>query len=530
MVDNRRDRGQNTAQIRNYLRSMPFAAMLGQMREDERINAAWNFARTGWLRSRLDGAASKLPDRTAGILNSQAYGPAALCCDAIVIVLAAIVAGTGYQLMAFSQIGSPSPFVDTGILVSLLFCGISRFKALQLPFGTSLAHERAKAALSSWIGAFAFFLFIAFTMKIGTQLSRGAILSFFVLGAAGVVVSRVNAPILMARTLKRAALAGPDIIVVGPQNELLLFHLIADLRRTTGVEPSMVTFDSGCNADAWPYELKRTVAHVYKLAHGARPGQILVLGASLPPERLSGLLEGFAGIPRSICLVPDGFTAGCLRQRIAAIGDHVAVEIQAAPLDVAQRTIKRMIDIIVSASGLLFLAPFLAAIATAIKLDSLGPVFFRQTRTGYRGYTFRIFKFRTMSVLEDGPSLAQAARNDARVTRIGAFLRRSSFDELPQLFNVLLGDMSLVGPRPHALAHDRTYERQISNYTLRQHVRPGITGWAQVNGLRGETPTTDAMRRRVEYDIWYVRHCDLLLDIQIVARTVFEILRARNAY
>lgn len=529
MVDYRRDRERYTTQFRDHVRA--FGAALAQSREDARgAPTMWNSAMMEWLRGRLDYGTWQTPHRTAGILNSHAYAPVALVCDAVVIVLAAVAAGAGYQLAAFSRIGSPSPFFDTGILIAVLFCGISRFKAQHLPFGTSRAHERARAALSSWIGAFAFFLFIAFTIKIGTSLSRGAILSFFVLGAAGVVLSRVNVPILMARTLKRAALAGPDIILAGPQNDPLLFRLSADLRRTIGVDPCLVTFDRACDADTWPDELNRTVKHVYKLAHGARPGQVLVFGAGLQPERLSSLLEGLAGIPRAICLVPDAYTSNCLRQRITAIGNHLAVETQSAPLEAMERIVKRAIDIAVSLAALLVFAPLMAAIAVAIKLDSQGPVFFLQRRTGYRGLTFRIVKFRTMSVLEDGPSLTQAGRNDARVTRVGAFLRHSSLDELPQLFNVLAGHMSLVGPRPHAVAHDRTYERTIANYTLRQHVRPGITGWAQVNGLRGETATTDIMRRRVEYDIWYVRHCDLLLDLQIMARTVLEIARARNAY
>lgn len=525
-----RDRERHAVQFRNHVRA--FAAAFTPAREEGRGGAPlWSTAPAEWLAGRFASSSDeRAPRRATGILNSQAYAPAALACDAAVIVFAAIAAGAGYQLIAYSQIGNPAPFFDTGLLIAALFCGISRFKAQHLPFGTSLAHERARAALSSWAGAFAFFLFIAFTMKIGTSFSRGAILSFFVVGAAGAVVSRVNAPILMARTLKRASLAGPDVILAGPQNDPLLFRLTTDMRQTTGIDPCLVTFDCACGAAAWQRELQRTVEHVYKLAHGARPGQILVFGDGLSPERLSSLLEGLAGIPRSVCLVPDGYTSICLRQQITAVGNHVAVEVQSAPLGATERIFKRTTDIAGSLAALLVLAPLMAAIAIAIKLDSPGPVFFLQRRTGYRGLLFRIAKFRTMSVLEDGPSLVQAGVNDARVTRVGAFLRRSSLDELPQLFNVLMGHMSLVGPRPHAVAHDRAYERTVANYTLRQHVRPGITGWAQVNGLRGETATVDIMRRRVEYDIWYVRHSSLLLDLQIMARTILEIARARNAY
>jgi undecaprenyl-phosphate galactose phosphotransferase/putative colanic acid biosynthesis UDP-glucose lipid carrier transferase len=141
-----------------------------------------------------------------------------------------------------------------------------------------------------------------------------------------------------------------------------------------------------------------------------------------------------------------------------------------------------------------------------------------------------MFKFRTMSVMEDGESIEQALPGDKRVTKIGRILRASSIDELPQLINVLRGDMSLVGPRPHALAHDTEFEKLLADYAFRHHVKPGMTGWAQVNGLRGATPTLEAVAKRVELDLWYINNWSLWLDLQIVFRTVFEVLRKRNAY
>ena len=150
-----------------------------------------------------------------------------------------------------------------------------------------------------------------------------------------------------------------------------------------------------------------------------------------------------------------------------------------------------------------------------IKLDSPGPIFFLQTRNGFNGHAFRIVKFRSMHVLEDGDTIRQATRADPRVTKIGRWLRRTNIDELPQLFNVLYGNMSLVGPRPHAAAHNSEYEKLIANYAFRYHVKPGITGWAQVNGYRGETPFTDLMEKRVELDLWYINNWSMWLDIKI---------------
>jgi lipopolysaccharide/colanic/teichoic acid biosynthesis glycosyltransferase len=158
--------------------------------------------------------------------------------------------------------------------------------------------------------------------------------------------------------------------------------------------------------------------------------------------------------------------------------------------------------------------------ALLIKVDSPGPVLFLQNRNGFNGRTFRIVKFRTMHVLEDGDDIRQATRADPRVTRLGWWLRRANIDELPQLFNVLQGDMSLVGPRPHAVAHNSEFEKLVANYAFRHHVRPGITGWAQVNGYRGETPTPEVMAKRVEFDIWYINNWSIWTDIRILFRTL----------
>jgi putative colanic acid biosynthesis UDP-glucose lipid carrier transferase len=195
-----------------------------------------------------------------------------------------------------------------------------------------------------------------------------------------------------------------------------------------------------------------------------------------------------------------------------------------------QAALKRTLDLAIALPMLILLAPLLIAVAVFIKLDSAGPALFRQSRVGLNGRAFGILKFRTMNVVEDGDAVVQAERNDARVTRMGAFLRVSSIDELPQLLNVIAGDMSLVGPRPHAIAHDIHYASLIPEYIQRQRVKPGITGWAQVNGYRGGTPTLDLMQCRVDLDIWYTNHASIALDLAILARTPLELMRNRNVY
>jgi len=191
---------------------------------------------------------------------------------------------------------------------------------------------------------------------------------------------------------------------------------------------------------------------------------------------------------------------------------------------------KRALDLAIAVPLLILLSPLMIALAVAIRLSSSGPALFRQTRLGTFGAPFRIFKFRTMNVLEDGAAIAQASEDDKRVTSVGRWMRRLSLDELPQFINVINGDMSMIGPRPHAIAHDLLYGKLIDGYHLRQAVKPGISGWAQIHGHRGATPTTSRMRERLAYDVWYAKNASIALDIQIALRTIGAILRPRNAY
>jgi putative colanic acid biosynthesis UDP-glucose lipid carrier transferase len=228
--------------------------------------------------------------------------------------------------------------------------------------------------------------------------------------------------------------------------------------------------------------------------------------------------------------VPDEFTGEFLRHGLSEIGNRIAVDVQKAPMTGVGCATKRAMDIVLSAGLIVFFAPLLIGISVAVLCDSPGPVFFRQRRNGHQGRIFRIIKFRTMTVMEDGDVASQASKDDQRVTRVGRILRKYSLDELPQLLNVLQGEMSLIGPRPHPMALDDLYSKLIENYEIRQHVKPGITGWAQVHGLRGETQTLDLMYRRIELDCWYAKNCGVILDLRILARTVLEVLRPRNAY
>jgi undecaprenyl-phosphate galactose phosphotransferase/putative colanic acid biosynthesis UDP-glucose lipid carrier transferase len=229
-------------------------------------------------------------------------------------------------------------------------------------------------------------------------------------------------------------------------------------------------------------------------------------------------------------LVPDKSVRALSDLTWSARNPAPTVELQRAPLSGPQRFVKRAADVLIAAFVLLFFLPIMAIVAVAIKLDSSGPVIFKQVRKGFNGKQFVILKFRTMTVQENGNTVVQATRDDSRVTATGRLLRSTSIDELPQLWNVLRGDMSLIGPRPHALAHDNYFEAQLSDYAFRHHVKPGITGWAQCNGARGGTPTIEHIAERVKLDLWYINNWSFWLDLLILAKTTVEVIRKRNAY
>jgi putative colanic acid biosynthesis UDP-glucose lipid carrier transferase len=246
--------------------------------------------------------------------------------------------------------------------------------------------------------------------------------------------------------------------------------------------------------------------------------------------RIEVLLHEFRDTTASIYFVPDISGFDLVQARCAEIHGIPMLAICDTPFHGMNAVQKRAIDILLSLGALLLGWPVLLAIAIAVKISSPGPVLFKQRRYGLHGEEILVYKFRTMSVWEDGPVVVQAMREDLRVTGIGRLLRRASLDELPQLFNVLQGKMSFVGPRPHAVAHNELYRKLISGYMIRHKVRPGMTGWAQVHGLRGETRTVEQMRQRVEFDLDYLRNWTLWLDVRIILKTAAIVFFHGKAY
>ncbi len=256
--------------------------------------------------------------------------------------------------------------------------------------------------------------------------------------------------------------------------------------------------------------------------HGVH--EVYVTLPLMSQPRIAQLVEALHGTTASLYFVPDVLAAPVVQGRLDSLHGLPVLALCETPFTGIDAVVKRGSDLLIAGLAVLLLAPVMAAIALAVRLDSPGPALFRQRRNGLDGREIVVWKFRTMRVMQDGAHVPQATQHDPRITRVGAFLRRTSLDELPQFFNVLQGRMSVVGPRPHAVAHNEQYRALIGAYQIRHKVRPGITGWAQVHGCRGETDTLDKMRQRVEYDIDYLRHWSLALDLRIVWRTARLVL------
>lgn len=270
-----------------------------------------------------------------------------------------------------------------------------------------------------------------------------------------------------------------------------------------------------------------------ELATFAKENRIDMIYITLPmvtQPRILALLEDLRDTTVSIYFAPDIFVTDLIQGRLDDVGGMPVVAVCDTPFSGVNGLIKRSSDIILSILILLLIAPLMLIIAIGVKISSPGPIIFKQRRYGVDSKDIVVYKFRSMTVCEDGGHIAQATKNDNRVTRLGGILRRTSLDELPQFVNVLQGRMSIVGPRPHAVAHNELYRKLIRGYMVRHKVKPGITGWAQVNGYRGETDTVDKMQKRIEYDLEYLRHWSLGLDLWIIMKTVLIVVRDRHAY
>jgi putative colanic acid biosynthesis UDP-glucose lipid carrier transferase len=277
----------------------------------------------------------------------------------------------------------------------------------------------------------------------------------------------------------------------------------------------------------------RMIGRLDELSRFVREKNIQLIYLSLPmasQPRILHILDELKDTTASIFFVPDMFVTDLIQGRTGSVCGMPVISVCETPFTGSNGFVKRLSDIVLSVIILVLISPILLSVALAVKFSSPGPIIFRQRRYGLDGKEILVYKFRSMTVTEDGAKVQQATKNDSRITPLGAILRKTSIDELPQFVNVMQGRMSIVGPRPHAVAHNEMYRKLIKGYMVRHKVKPGITGWAQVNGYRGETDTLDKMQGRIDYDLDYLRNWSLRLDLYIIYRTVRLVLKDQQAY
>jgi Undecaprenyl-phosphate glucose phosphotransferase len=455
-------------------------------------------------------------------LSYDQFGTLAALSDACAIVVASMATGSAYHWLAFGRVGSVVEFFGVGVILAALAAALMKLKGLYSPDSLLSVRPHIAPILFVWSSVVLFLLGVSFTLKVSDALSRGSILSLAISAPILILSQRFLLKRTMLAILQKGWLKRPKVVLI-TRDPSATPASDQTLRAYEVVETYILPSNSG------------GARHVlWKIVSAARSsnavGEIhLSVDWNRWPD-LKQVLAELRVLPVPVRLIADATARQILQYPQKNLGGVASFELQRAPLTAGERAAKRAFDMAAATVGLLAMAPFLLAVAVAVRMESPGPVLFRQMRGGFNGRAFQILKFRTMRVLEDGPTIIQATANDHRLTRLGRWLRQSSVDELPQLINVLRGDMSLVGPRPHALAHDLQYSRLISNYPYRHHVKPGITGWAQVNGFRGETPTVNLMTQRVELDLWYVTNWSFWLDLRILFRTLLEVCRRRNAF
>ena len=450
--------------------------------------------------------------------------------DFTLIVAASIATGVVYHFLAFDDWGDVDAYVVIGCYSGLTFVLLSKLLGLYQPNALLSARGQIRGVLIAWGATALFMTSLLFLLKTGADYSRGATISFDFLGVVLIVAFRYVTALNLRRALANGTLGGQRVIVIGDPEELSIKPK-TDLLRTYGArEVGRFELSPASGPTLSNIARDSEVINSGIMAARANYAELVLLALRwVDTARTDFVCERLRALPLPVFLLPDRSVNSILSRSSWDRRVLAPIEVQRAPLSPRDLIVKRLFDVTFAGLALAIFSPLLLLTAVAIKLDSDGPVIFRQRRRGFNGREFAIYKFRTMTVLEDGSTVRQAQRDDARVTWLGRLLRASSIDELPQLINVLTGDMSLVGPRPHAVVHDDEYGKLIDNYMYRHHVKPGITGWAQIHGFRGETDVA-LMAKRIQRDLWYINNWSLWLDLKIMARTCVEVLRGQNAY
>jgi Undecaprenyl-phosphate glucose phosphotransferase len=489
------------------------------------------FPSESYLQGRPAGSHAELGLSQPLRFPCAAIAPIFAFVDAVSIVLASLVGAGGYQFLISGTTWNLDFHIGAGITAALLYLLIGRSSGFYQVADMFSSRRETSQILWQWFLTSLLLALLAFLFKIGIEFSRVSIIGFGILALPLLFTSRNLMKAALTSAVSQNRVQGRRVIVVGLRDEFAALRETDLLHRFGLTEVGRIAFP---NQGDQAFSRGRTnTASLDQALIDARDrgAEEIVLALSWNDLRSIDLARDWLrSSPLPVRLLPDQKVRYLTDNPAFTVGSSLSIEIHRAPLSKFERALKRALDIAVACVALIFLLPLMLVVALAIKLESSGPVLFRQQRTGFNSKRFLIFKFRTMVVMEDGDTITQVRQLDPRVTRFGRLLRASSIDELPQLLNVFRGEMSLIGPRPHAIAHDSFYGNLLSEYAFRHHVKPGITGWAQVNGCRGRTSQVEHMQRRVDLDLWYIKNWSLGLDLWILVRTFVEVTRRRNAY
>jgi Undecaprenyl-phosphate glucose phosphotransferase len=458
----------------------------------------------------------------------------ALCAgDFVAIFGAAILSGVCYHLVIYEEPGRLANYADLGLSAAAIFVTLNLLRVEYSERRIISSPPRLRTPLQLWLLTAALLLVVGFLSKTVELYSRGSSVVFFLAAPPLLIALRYTIVCAIRRAVSAGAMHTTRIFIFGTGSNVL--NLIDQFNpKQHGMKIVGCQFLTPHEGLDGPAD-QRQVFHqdVRKLVANARrlgPDVVILLLPWSNAEAIAYCVDELLSLPVELRIGPDGILSVFPNAQIEQLGPLKSLLVARAPLTTFGLLLKRAIDLVGATFLLCALSPLLLVVALLIKLDSRGPVFFMQRRFGFNQKPFKILKFRTMYSLDDSATIVQATRDDPRITRVGKSLRRWNLDELPQLFNVIFAEMSLVGPRPHALAHNLHYENQIRLYARRHNVKPGITGWAQVHGLRGETDSDEKMAQRVAYDLYYIENWSLALDINILLRTLFGRSVHNNAY
>lgn len=449
------------------------------------------------------------------------YGAA----ETLIIGATALVAAMVYWRTGYGWVPPLWDLLAPSILISMLIGTITlfgdRIRQVLVP-GPAFLSSAIRTSLESFSVLIALF----FVLKVSDDYSRGVVITQFFAVTVILLMVRTGFQTFVRSALEQGRLLTDNIVVIG---SVANDHAFLDCLTGRGARVVLALPLDGSGAIVGNRNLSAFIRELVDQCRRQAVGTVVIAPSRESNAAAARIVDALAETPVTVHVVPFAENRTAARRITDGIGGLPTAIISNQPLSTIDLSLKRGFDIAVSLFALILLAPLFFAVAIAIRLDSAGPIFFRQARHGYGNSAIRVLKFRTMHVVEDGQAFRQATRNDPRITKVGRFLRRTNLDELPQLYNVLFGEMSIVGPRPHPIALNESFADRIKWFNRRHTIRPGITGWAQINGYRGETETIEKMAGRVEHDLWYLDNWSFFLDCKIVLLTMFSPLAYREA-